>query len=684
MNPGAEAGTAGGVVLVEREAELAALTSAFEAATRGEGSFAVIAGPAGMGKSALAARAGALARALGLTVRSARGSEIEQGFSFGVVRQLLERVVQSAPAEERRRLLSGAARAAARLFADAPIEPTAGDGGFATLHGIYWLTAGMAADRPLVLCVDDAQWADGPSLRALSFLASRITDLPVALVVTVRTHEPSAEADLVAQLESHPAARRLDLAPLGPDGVAAIVRAEAEAADDGLCEAFHHSSAGNPLYVRELIRSIDWRAGLPTAEAVRTTAASSVAQRVMGRVASLGPDVPRLAAAMAVLGPSGRLRDAACVAELGEPAAASAARAMSRAEILGGDDPFEWIHPIVRRSIYDSLDVTERDALHARAAKVLGAAGGSSDAVAAHLSALRPAGSARVTSALVSAADDALARDAPEVAVALLRRAIDEKAPDPPRAGLLLQLGQVQVTSRDPGAEVTLQEALTLSDEPRHRALATLAMVESYVFEGRWDAAAEMSERCLDDLAGLEQELVLELELARALVCMFDPALVRMFEKDRSRLEELARGDSWPARALSAALAMMSAHCGRDLGQVRALCAHAMGDGALIAERGAGAYAPGHVLGALIAVEEPDAAREFAQQVEAAARAQGSIANRFVARANLGRLTVLQGDLAEGEEIMRPLVDTAAQNGMALLVVLALWWMLEVIVERPS
>ena len=388
---------------------------------------------------------------------------------------------------------------------------------------------------------------------------------------------------------------------------------------------------------------------------------------------------------MAVLGPRGRLRDAAAIAEQDEAGTARVAHAMSRAEEFSAvTTPSRWIHPVVRRSVYDSLAVTDRDVLHARAADVLAASGAPPDAVAAHLSALRPVGSARVTSALVTAADDALARDAPEIAVVLLRRAIDEGASEPRRAELLLKLGQIQVTARDPAAELTLRQALEASYEPRHRALATLAMMESYVFEGRWDAAAEMSGQVLNDLVGLDQELVLELQLARALVCMFDPALVHVFEEERPRLKELAKGDSWSARALSAALAMMDTCCGRELDQVRELCAHAVGEGALIAERGAGAYASGTVMGPIIAFAAFDPGRAYAEGVDVAAKAQGSIANRFVAGGYLGRLTVLQGNLSEGEESMRPLVETAAQNGMALLVVFFLWWMLEVLVERPS
>jgi DNA-binding CsgD family transcriptional regulator len=685
MSPATEGEGDGGSALLERESELAVVTASLEAVSKGDGSLIVLAGAAGIGKSALVAAATTRARALGLVVRSGRGSEIEQEFSFGVIRQLFEPVIRSVPADQRERILSGAAAASARLFADAPVDPTdGGDGGFATLHGIYWLVSGIAMDRPLVLAVDDVHWADGPSLRALNYLASRIADLPVVLIVTVRPHEPTVAAELVAELESHPTGRRLELSALGPAGVAAMVRSADAAADAALCRAFYESSAGNPLYVRELIRSVDWRQGIPGADAVRQAAVASVADRVTRRVASLGPHAPRLAAGMAVLGTRGLLRDAQRVADLQEQDAAEIARAMCRAEILESDDPFEWVHPVVRRSIYDSLPVTERDSLHARAAEVLAQSGAPPSAVASHFSALRPAGSARVVAGLLCAADEALARDAADVAVGLLRRALQEGAQEPSRAALLLRLGQIEVTRRDPVAEQVLLEARSLSDDPRHKALAVLGIMESYVFQGRWDAAAELSERALVDLEDLESDLVLELELARALVCMFDPALMHLFQEQRSRLRELARGYSWPARALSAALAMMNGFRGQDLGEVRGLCEHALAGGALISERGAGAYASGHVVGALIAVEAFDAAHDFIGQLEAAAQSHGSIANMLVARGNLGRIASIQGNLVEGEEILRPLLDTTLQNAMTLNLVIFLWWMTDIIIERPS
>lgn len=672
--------------LLQRDRELHGLTAALEAASAGVGSLVVIAGAPGTGKTALLSAAVNRARERSFVIRRSRGSELEQELSFGGIRQLFEPLLRSATGDERERLLSGAAAPAARLFSDAPVDHRArGDGGFATLHGVYWLAAGISAGGPLLLAVDDVHWIDPPSLRALNYLAGRLADLPIALFVALRPHEDSSVAHLVTGLESQPTAQRLELSPLEPAAVAEIVRSAIPEAGDDLCAAFCESSAGNPFYLHELLRSVvSQNCALPLAADVRQAAVASVGDRVMRRVATLGSDAPRLAAAMAVLGSGGRMRDAAAVCGQGEPEAAEAARAMRRVEILAAEDPFEWIHPLVRRSVYDSLTLPERDALHGRAADILATAGASPSEVAVHLSALRPAGSAKVVAALLAAADEALARDAPEVAVAALRRALAEETDEPPRATLMLRLGQVEVTRRDPVAGEVLREVLQLSRDPHERALASIALGESQIHSGQWDAAAATIATAIEEDDGSDPARTLELEMVHAVDCALDPALVDGFWAKRERLLTLSQDDSWPGRALSALFALVYAWRGESLDQVLPLCDRALSGGVLLAERGAGAWAPTHVLGALVMVEAYERASVFADEVESAARTQGSVANAVSAKGFRGWTAARLGDLAGAEEILRPLVDTTVANEMLLALVTVLWWMADVILERPS
>jgi DNA-binding CsgD family transcriptional regulator len=568
---------------------------------------------------------------------------------------------------------------------DAVTGIAGGDGGFTTLTGLYWLIAGIAARQPLALFVDDLHWSDRPSARFLAYLAARVADIPVALVVSVRTGEPSRVGGVIAALEAQPDARHIECSELDVQAVAELVRDAIPDADDTVCAAFHGSSAGNPFYLRELLRTLGSAARtVPSAHDVREAAVASVGDRVLRRLTGLGDGALPLADAMTVLGMSGRLSDAAAVAELDEHNAAAVAERMRRAEILAAADPFEWIHPLVQRSLYDGLSVARRDELHARAAQALGATGAGPSRVGAHLASLRPTGSPEVVSGLLAAAQEAIARDAPEDAEAMVARALDEQAPAPPRGELLLRLGEIQVTNRDPAAIDNLRMAREVLREPRDRATAALRLGEILVHSGDWDAAARLINDARAELGDRDSELALELDVAHALICMFDPALAAGVWRDRSRLMDLTEGNSWPAHALCGLLASSSAFRGEHLDEVVGLVQRAVAGDVLLSQRGAGAWTPAHLLGALALVEEHERAEALADAVAAAGRAQGSLSSAMIAEAQRGWNAARLGDLQRAEELMRPLQDASRDNGMLLMLVTLFWYGRDLLIERPS
>src|SRR6185369_12389932 len=116
-------------------------------------------------------------------VLSARGSELEADFAFGVVRQLFERRLTNSKADERASLLVGPAAAMKPLISGDFPEDSARDSHFAVLHGLYWLAANLSAARPLLLAIDDAHWADESSLRWLPYLARRLDGLNLVLLL---------------------------------------------------------------------------------------------------------------------------------------------------------------------------------------------------------------------------------------------------------------------------------------------------------------------------------------------------------------------------------------------------------------------------------------------------------------------------------------------------------------------
>ena len=238
--PGARTGR-----LLERERELDTLAAVIGAAADGRAGFVLVQGPAGIGKSRLLIEARVLAEERGLSVRSARGGELERDFPFGIVRQLFES--QLVDESERSRLLSGAAREAAPAFGQnegrGADEPPA-EGTFAVLHGLFWLTVNLCSERALLLAVDDLHWCDSASLRFLAYLARRLEDLPVALVASLRSSEPEADQAILEELISEPHAQVLIPGPLTAAAVTEIVRDRlGEGVETAFTAACHSSTA---------------------------------------------------------------------------------------------------------------------------------------------------------------------------------------------------------------------------------------------------------------------------------------------------------------------------------------------------------------------------------------------------------------------------------------------------------
>ena len=124
--------------------------------------------------------AAASAAEAGLEILYARAHEGDDAEPFHVARQLFAPALDRLSPEERQELFSGPARLAAPVFAgESPPDLEA-------VHGLYWLTTHLADRGPIALIVDGAHHADEPSLRVCRYLAERIDELPVALVVARR------------------------------------------------------------------------------------------------------------------------------------------------------------------------------------------------------------------------------------------------------------------------------------------------------------------------------------------------------------------------------------------------------------------------------------------------------------------------------------------------------------------
>ena len=579
--------TAAEADLVEREREVHALEALLDGALAGEGRVALIEGPAGIGKSRLLVLTRRRGEALGALTLSARSSELEREFPYGVVRQLFEG--ELADHAVRERALAGAAGAARPVFESFEPQPEAapGDTSFATLHGLFWLMVNLAADRPLVLAVDDLHWCDRPSLRFLAYVTRRLEGLPVLLAVTMRTTEPGTDPALLSEIANDLATSALRPAPLTDGAVRSLVHAAlvGEAAD-AFCAAVHGATGGNPLLVRQLVRALEAEGVRPDAASagmVREIGPAAVTRTVLVRLARQPPEALAVARAVAVLGEGASLAAVAALAEVDEEAVAAAAGGLTRAEILRPEPPLGFVHALVRDAVYREMPHGERALWHARAVAALRGLGAPAAQIAAQLLSVPPRGEPQVAALLHDAGRAAFARGAPDSAIALLERALAEPPAPDRRSAILLDLGLSETLVDGRAAVAHLRAAYEELEDPVVRAQTAVVLTQVLTFTTSPEAAYEIGRRAL---AELPPEL---LDVRRRLEAQVAVA-VQWGAGQRDELDSLytfAHGLDEPgagARMLETMVALHAVYQARPVQECVDLALRAYADGSLLEE----------------------------------------------------------------------------------------------------
>jgi DNA-binding CsgD family transcriptional regulator len=594
-------------------------------------------GPAGIGKSELLGELVRNAREHGIRVLHARGTELERDFAFGVTRQLFEPALADLPEEERAALFDGAASHAAPLLdpASATETVTSLDPGFASLHGLYWLTANLAAEEPILIAVDDAHWADRASLRWLVHLAARLEGVPALLAVAIREPEPGVDEPLIEQLRNQPGGLQIRPATLSSKAVARLTSEGLGAQPDAsFVRACERSTGGNPFLLRELLADLDHDGTAPTAanaRGVESLGPRNVARSVLGRIGRLPGECLALATALAILGDGTVLATVAQLAGLTLVDAEGAADQLVMAGILARSERLGFAHPIVAAAVRSDLPPRRKESMHREAARLLAETDATPARIAVHLLPTEPRGDPWVFEQLLGAAGEAFSAGALEQARDYLDRVLAEGgARDPAQRALALSLlGWIEaVRNEEPRAIEHLRQALELTEDPLQRALLARGLSSVLIAVNRYVESFEVLDRAIAELPQEQAELGVRLEgelcVGRWLSCEVRRRLDARTNRFPVDPGEVASGLLIAADALEEMLAGSAEEGSR-------LARQALFDGRLIAEETADSPALYAVVAALQGVDDLRFGLDIVERIVAEAGERASIRGRAAA-----------------------------------------------------
>lgn len=419
--------------LVGRVEELAVVWQAVESALAGHTGLVLVEGEPGVGKTRLVEEVTDAAHRRGAHVVWGNCLEDAGAPSMWPWVRAIGTVLDALAPASREKWLTSELGYLVESDDRAPAEPEQADAGgqFRLFERVVALLREVSAARPVVLVIDDLQWADVASLQLFGHLAVRLPS-GVAIIGTFRDRAPTPGTELsrllavTSRVSGH---RRIRLGPLGPAGVAELVRREAgRDLGDGVVRSIHARTAGNPFFVRELSRLLAAGGYISGDAAVPAT----VRDVVRDRVSHLDDEAHDLLQTAALIGRDVDLGLLARVAGLDTQTCLDRLEPVEHLGLLGPTpgNPFSlrFAHDLVRESVATATSPHRMVRLHLRVADALEDTESSLESVAErvahHLWAAGPlADPSRTARALIGAGRRAVAKSALEAAEQHLRAA---------------------------------------------------------------------------------------------------------------------------------------------------------------------------------------------------------------------------------------------------------------------
>ncbi len=557
--------------LLDRERELELLSGALAAACAGRPGFAVVAGEAGIGKTRLLDELADLAVARGCLTLAGRAAEFERGLPFGLLIDALDDYLRSLDASVLDRLAIDRLGALAAVFpslrslGEAVEHPVSATERFRLHQAVRELVERLAAQRAVVLILDDLQWADGASIELIASLLRRPPQAAVMVGMGLRTSRESAAARAIGELERAGAAEMIELGPLSRDSVRLLVGD----ADGAEFDQIHHESGGNPFYALELVRS-GMRDG-PVASGVAGTP-STVARAIASELDALTRGGRELAQAAAVVGDPFELDLAAAASggteeEMWEHVDELVASDLVRPTHV--PRRFQFRHPLVRNAIYGSCPPSVRVACHTRAADALLRRGAPATTLARHVEQSARHGDAVAIELLRRAGEETAGRAPTSAALwfAAAARLLPHDAPAEEQISLLTSLAGVLTTIGRFGDAHRALERCIAAVPPGEVELRVGLIVDCAVLEqllGRHQDARARLVRAYDELVDVRSPAGVSLLIALSANSLYLSDYAAMLDWGRLAVEaaDAGAGDSRAAAAL-AAYTMGAAFAGR-------------------------------------------------------------------------------------------------------------------------
>lgn len=532
--------------VVGREAELAVVDEVLADSREGL-RLLVIGGRAGIGKTTVWREGIARSSAHGFRALSCRAAQPESRLSFAGLGDLLAPVEEQAfaalPAPQRRALEIALLRVEAGGSAPDPR---------AIATGLVSLISTLVADGPLLLALDDVQWLDRPTARALEFALRRVEMQPVAVLVTVRVDEGERAAGVLSAVAGE-RVRRCSLGPLSLGALYELVSGQLEQAPTRpLLASIARASGRNPFYALELVRALGPRkvgaAGqpLPVPDDIRELVA-----RRLRRLPRRTRD--ELVKASAVAQPTVSLLDREAL----QPAIeAGVVR-------IRPDDVVEFAHPLFAGALYAGTSRERRRLLHRELAEQLA----DLEERARHLALGTEGTDEHVAAVLERGADLAHRRGAPEAAAELAERAAQRTPADAAevRWGRSLRAARLYFKAGERERAGVLAEELVAASgcAPLHaRALHLLAETRGVQRPHAAIALLEQAIACVGDDAALAAQL--ETSLGLICVALLDVAGAERHLGEAVELAELA-GDTAVLAEATALGALTAVVAGRGV-----------------------------------------------------------------------------------------------------------------------